>query len=93
MGSKHLVAVALIVLNLSGCAWWQSKGKDIARTIVDVGGELCELFGQENEAELEGLSPAEFCAIADNVKPFIDAALSAQQTAGAMALGRDESSE
>lgn len=68
-----------------GCATVRST----IRTINDIAGDACVLFASDHEHELEGLTPAEFCAIQDNLDPFIDHITAAQQSAGRVAVGRE----
>lgn len=55
--------------------------KDIGRTVNDAATILCELVATDNKDQLDGLSPAEWCAIQKNIAPFIDEILSAKQSA------------
>jgi hypothetical protein len=60
--------------------------KNTVRTINDIASDLCMLVAVDQEAEdLDGLSPSAWCAIQENLAPFIDAALSAQQDAAGQA--------
>jgi hypothetical protein len=88
--STRTIGLLIAVSLLSACAWWNSTGKPIARTIADAARLLCELGVAEEPPEtLQGLSPAAFCAVEDNVRPFVDAALAAQQM-GLTGLKRSE---
>lgn len=83
------LAWVLLLTALGGCAWWQQNKKQIVSTITDVAIDLCRIFASEQEAEaLGGLSPKDFCEIAENLQPFIDAAAAAKQSAGKAALKR-----
>lgn len=66
--------------------------KTIVRTIDDIAEDACVLFATQNAGEhterLQGLSPAEFCDIKENLDPFIEHITRAQQTAGGMAVSR-----
>ena len=64
------------------------KMKPFVRTISDAATTLCNLFGQEHPDQLGGMTAADFCSVKENLDPFIDAALAAKQTAGAMAVSR-----
>lgn len=55
--------------------------KDIGRTANDAAMILCELVAAEKPEELHGLSPQQWCAIHDNLQPFLDEVLSAQKAA------------
>lgn len=55
--------------------------KDIGRTANDAAMILCELVAAEKQQELQGLSPQQWCAIHDNLQPFLDEVLSAQKAA------------
>jgi hypothetical protein len=65
------------VLSLGGCALF----KDVLHTTTDIADALCRAWATDNQAELK-LSPEEFCAIVENVKPFIDQVEVAKKTAG-----------
>ena len=66
----------IIVLLASGCA----TAKGIGRTINDAGSILRNLFAVDATTEqLQGMSAADWCAVHENVKPFIDEALAAKQ--------------
>jgi hypothetical protein len=62
--------------------------KDAGRTIHDAATILCRLFAEENQKELAGITPQQFCAAEENLRPFIDEALKAKQTAGGTALSQ-----
>lgn len=56
--------------------------KSTLRTIDDVATDLCMIVATEQDPkDLQGMSPSQWCAIHDNLKPFIDAALSAKADA------------
>ena len=55
--------------------------KDIGRTANDAAMILCELVAAEKQQELDGLSSQQWCAIHDNLQPFLDGVLSAQKAA------------
>jgi len=55
--------------------------KDVGRTANDAAAILCELVAAEKQQELQGLSPQQWCAIHDNLQPFLDEVLSAQKAA------------
>lgn len=73
----RLQTVALMLVLCVGCAWF----KGAVRTAADAAAVLCELWAQDNSAQLK-LSPQDFCALAENLQPFIDAALAAKRDAG-----------
>lgn len=82
------IVVLFLSLLLGGCAALPK----IIRTIDVIARDLCEVWAVENEAKL-GISPAAFCASAENVRPFVEAAKMAKAAAGteaAAALKRDE---
>ncbi len=64
---RNMITIFALVLCFSGCA----AVKPIARTVNDIAHEACELFATEQGDRL-GMSPAEFCAIHENVKPWLD---------------------
>ena len=73
-------AIALAIILISSCAWF----KDAARTANDAARVVCELWATDNHVEARlKLTPADFCAVHDNLQPFLDAVLAAKQTAGA----------
>ena len=80
-------ALPLLVM-LCSCAC--ASIKPAIATIDDVASDLCVLFAVDNESELGGLTPAQFCSIKENVQPFIDEALAAQQAGGSLALQRTD---
>lgn len=55
--------------------------KDVGRTANDAAAILCELVAAEKQQELQGLSPQQWCAIHENLRPFLDEVLSAQKAA------------
>jgi len=69
------VILCIFILAVS-CAQF----KKAVRTINDVAGDLCLIFGEENPEELDGLSPKEWCAIQKNLTPFVDVVTSVQKT-------------
>lgn len=76
--------LALLLCALCACA---TLGK-VVRTIDVIARDLCEIWASEQPRDKLGLSPAEFCAIAENVRPFADAALAAKHAGGATAAAR-----
>lgn len=85
VGPSVLLLCALALPCVSGCAAWQ-KAKPYARTVNDAARILCETtFAESAESERAGLSPREWCAIHGNLKPFLEAVLSAQQVAAGKA--------
>lgn len=75
----------IISLTTVGVASSCSSFKSVARTADDAASILCELFAAENK-EAVGMSPEQWCALHDNLQPFIDQVLAAKQAAGAAAL-------
>ncbi len=84
---RPLFLTIILAVFLSSCAAWQ-KAKPFVRTINDAATTLCHLFAAEHEDQLGGMTATDFCSVKENLDPFIDAALSAKQTAGAMAVSR-----
>lgn len=82
------IAASVGLVALSGCGTLKQTG----RTINDAASILCNLFAveaAETEPEmLGGMNAGDYCAIHDNLKPFIDEALSAKQAAGRTSLSR-----
>ena len=73
------VAIIVVLLLVCSCAWFQRA----LHTAADAARVLCELWAEEQGGErVLKLSPADFCAVADNVRPFLDATLAAKQQAG-----------
>ena len=63
---------------LAACAELVTAVKTV-RTVADV---LCEVVATEQDPEqLDGLTPAEWCAIKENVDPFLDIVAVAKQNA------------
>lgn len=54
--------------------------KPIARTVNDAATVLCELYGAENPELLDGASVSDYCAVKENLDPFIDSVLAAKQS-------------
>lgn len=83
-----LVGVAAITTMDLGCGTL----KDIGRTVNDAASILCNVFAvemQDADPDLLGsLSPADYCAIQDNLSPFIDQALAAKNAAGQLSVAR-----
>lgn len=80
------VAIVLLLALLPACAWWQETGKPIVRTVVEVARHLCLLTAEEQDgAALDGMTPADFCAAEENLRPFIDEVLAAKQRASGKA--------
>lgn len=69
--------IVLLVILLSSCALFQK----VLHTAEDAAEVLCQLWAKDQGPQLR-LSPEDFCAIADNVRPFVDQALAAKQAAG-----------
>lgn len=84
---SHFVIIAALAapITLTGCSFLKNTG----RTINDAASILCNLFATEHPEEIQGLTPAEWCAVHDNIAPFIDEALRAKQSAGTMAVSRE----
>jgi len=76
--STLVAAVLFLVITfVPGCATFKAVGK----TVSDAGAILCNLYAVDAEpAQLQGLDPAAWCEIHDNLKPFIDEALAAKQS-------------
>ena len=92
---RPFIALLVLCFALSACALI----KPIARTSNDVAGTLCEIVAAEQEPEaLGGMSVEDWCAIHDNVDPFLDIVLSAKAEAAEKAgfakdAGVDEPAE
>lgn len=85
-----LVAFALVSGLVVGCAAF----KKVARTVNDIATDLCWIAARENPDQLGGLLPKEWCAIKENIDPFIDQILQAKQAAeGKAGLKVDESND
>jgi hypothetical protein len=67
--NTRVAAFALVFL--AGCASWADV-KPIARTVNDIARELCEAT-MGAEAERQGISVADLCAIPYIVAPFLEA--------------------
>lgn len=77
MKQAALLVIGFVVAQI-GCAAF----KPVARTVADLASVVCEGLAAENQAQLQGLSPEDWCAIQRNLDPFIDAVLAARQKAG-----------
>ena len=80
--------MAITTASNVGCGMLKQTG----RTINDAASILCTLFAVEaaetDPEMLGGMNAADYCAIHDNLQPFIDEALSAKQAAGRISLSR-----
>ena len=83
VGTSMLIVIALAMglfafNGLTGCAALKSNIK----TIDDIASDLCMFAASEQPQEqLNGLSPADFCAVKKYLQPFIDEALAAKMAA------------
>jgi hypothetical protein len=76
-----IAALALVYL-FAGCA----AAKPVLRTIDDAASILCETaFGVQEQAQKEGLSVHDWCAIHEHLRPFIQEALKARAAAAQQA--------
>lgn len=87
---KKIHAIAFTLILTAGCAGFWQGVKDTGKTINDAAGILCNLFAADHPDDLAGMTPVEWCAVHDNLKPFIDEALAAQQVAGRQSLQRSQ---
>ena len=69
-----VVAIVIMCLALTSCATL----RNIGTTVNDAASLLCNVFAEEHIAELDGLSPADWCAIKGHLDPFIDYVLDVQ---------------
>lgn len=74
---KKLTLILLASSLLSGCA----AVKQHARTVNELAEDLCMLVATENADQLAGLTPTQWCALHENLQPFIDEILSAKAAA------------
>lgn len=81
--NRSMVTVVTVVTLLGGCAWF----KGALHTAADAARVICELWAEDNKAALK-LSPADFCAVAENIQPFLDATLAAKRDAGGVVGAR-----
>jgi len=76
---RSFLAAAMIA-TVVGCATFSAIGK----TVNDAGAILCNLYAAEVEEtspeQLQGMDAAAWCAVHENLKPFIDEALAAKQS-------------
>lgn len=89
MKAKTLVTVFVLFMVAMVCAEC-ALFKKVTRTVNDAAKILCEVFAQEHAQDLQGFSPTEWCAIHENLQPFIDAALEAKQSAGQVGLHHEQ---
>lgn len=72
-----LVAMGLVI-GTSSC----SATKPIIRSVTELAVELCEMSAvSQAESERAGMSVRDWCAVAKNVKPFVDALLASNAKA------------
>jgi len=70
---KKLIALSVLLASISACA----TGKQVARTANDAARIACEvMFGEEELPQ--GMSVEQFCAVHENVQPFLDQILAAK---------------
>lgn len=77
----YLVLLATVVtwaFWVTGC----TLVRPVVRTVNDIARDLCTLTVMEQTDQIQGLTPAEFCEMRDNVAPFIDEIMAAKRTAG-----------
>jgi len=73
--NKKIAALILVaLLSVAGCAAF----KKVARTANSVATDLCWIFAADHQDELGGIAPAAWCAIKENLDPFIEYILKAQ---------------
>lgn len=79
---KIAICLLLVCVCVAGCAWLKQAG----RTIKDVAETLCILTASEqDEAKLGGMDPEAWCEVEENLSPFLDLVLSAQEQAAGKA--------
>lgn len=76
---RKATLVIVLALALTGCTLF----KKVARTAVDVASVLLceEVAAAQPEESLDGLTPAQWCEIGKNLRPFADEVLAAKQAA------------
>lgn len=73
--TKYIAMFAVVLTTISGCA--------ALGTLMDAARLLCNLTATEqSEAELAGMTPAEWCAVRENLEPFVEEAKRAKMAAG-----------
>lgn len=70
-----LLGVIVISWGAIGCA----AVKKIVKGANDVAQVMCSVYAQDNPDRLDGLSPDQWCGIANHLDPFITEALASQQ--------------
>jgi hypothetical protein len=75
----RLMVGTVLVWTLLACG---AAVRDVGRTLNDAADIACTLFATDHTAELQGLTPRQFCDIKHNFDPFLDEILSAQRVAG-----------
>jgi len=76
---KSILAICVCSIFLfSGCGTF----KNVANTINDAATILCNLFAAEQSEDALGMSPQDWCAVHENLAPFIDEATKAKRQAG-----------
>jgi len=83
----RLLAATLVILSVTGCAWWQKDVKPIVSTVDDIARSMCAMF----YGERMGVSPEEalktYCKLREQWAPWIDPALASMQAGGSAKLG------
>ena len=77
-----LWSLFFVLVFFSSCAFI----KPAVRTIVDAARITCQLWATEQPNDMLALGPEDFCAVEENLRPFIDQLLAAKRTAGGEVL-------
>lgn len=74
MNKKIIALILVTLLTVVGCAAF----KKVVRTANSVATDLCWIFAADHKDALGGLAPAAWCGIKENLDPFIEYILKAQ---------------
>ena len=80
-GFRHIGATVLAITLAATMALGCATFKKVVRSVVSVATDLCWVVAAENTDKLGGMTPAAWCAIADNIEPFIQEVLAAKDAA------------
>jgi hypothetical protein len=70
-----ILVLAMVSFLMVGCAAF----KKVVRTVNDIATDLCWIAAADHPDQLGGLTPAAWCAIKENIDPFINHVLQAKQ--------------
>jgi hypothetical protein len=83
--TKRMCVTVLLALTLGGCA----EMKPIVRSVHDLAQHACALFFSERQGLSAEDAAREFCRTEQQLRPWLEQMLAAQQAAGAQALSQE----